>query len=65
MRMNDDDSSVIDDGDGVGNGDHHGNVGEDSEGQDHKVVENDYKDDGVRLSPCRCAQPVEGGAGRG
>ena len=54
--MNDEDSIVDDDGDGVG---------EDGEGQDDKVVENDFKDDDVRLSPCRCAQPVEGGAGRG
>ena len=27
--------------------DHHGDVGEDGEGQDDKVVENDYKDDDV------------------
>ena len=54
--MNDENSIVDDDGDGVG---------EDGEGQDDKVVENDYKEDGVRFSPCRCAQQVEGGAGRG
>ena len=36
--MNDEESIVDDDGDGVG---------EDGEGQDDKVVENDYKDDGV------------------